>query len=101
MRYNNCSAISLLTTLRFSARFEPGGLCLVGFRFGEQCANGNAEHDSHGLEGGNSYVFHAAFNTSDIGAINLGFERQTLLRKATLDPQLSQVPADDLLSIHN
>lgn len=58
------------------------------------------ENSGESFERRHGHVLDTAFNSAHVGAINLGSQRQSLLRQSSGYPQASQVPANGLPHVH-
>lgn len=66
----------------------------------EQFANFHAQTERQLIDHGNGGIPRAAFEVADIGAVDIGFERELLLRPALGLAQAAQIQGKALTNIH-
>ena len=72
----------------------------AGHRLDQQGCDGHGERARHSFERGDGHILRAALDAADIGPVDAGRKRKTLLRQSPRDPQRSQIPADDRPRFH-
>lgn len=89
-----------LACFRLSARLQGRRFLRAFGRLGQKNRWGNAKRVRQRRQGIGGHVFRAALNTTDIRAVDLGSQRQSLLRHAALNAVLAEVPANNLAHVH-
>ena len=67
----------------------------TGLRHDEQIRDRHRQGEGHRLQRGDGDVLRAALDAADIGPVDAGGERESLLRMPARNAQAPQVPADD------
>lgn len=89
-----------LNRFRLSARRKWRWLTSTFRRFGQKCGRGNSKRVRQSLQCIGRDVFRAALDTTDIRSIDLGRQRQSLLRQALFNAELAEIPTNDFAHIH-
>jgi hypothetical protein len=85
-------------------RFPPGSKgarsLFPRFRDEKEFRQGRVQRRREFVEATDGGVFQAAFNSADIGPVNVGIDRQLFLRHASGDSQTAQIPGDHRNPVH-
>lgn len=89
-----------LTCLGFSARCQGRGLARTFRRLGQESCRRNAKCVSQSRQGIGGHVLGTTLDPTDIGAVDIGGQRQSLLRQTSLNTKLAEIPPNDLADVH-
>lgn len=89
-----------LARLGFSARCQGRGLARTFRRLGQESCRRNGKCLSQSRQGIGGHVLGTTLDPTDIGAVDVGCQRQSLLRQTSFNPKLAEIPPNDLAHVH-
>lgn len=89
-----------LTHLGFSARCQGRWLARTFRRLGQESCRRDAKCLSQSRQRVGGHILGTSLYPTDIGAIDVGRQRQSLLRQTAFNAKLSEIPPNDLAHIH-